>query len=246
MGQVEHKEDAENYGQLDWREEKVPARIRSLQFKHCLFRASHNTYVEDIQIGGNASIYEVMRVVSKGCRVIELDLSHELGGDELVIGHSTGAIYGTTVVRFSKCCKALAAWAWKRSDYPLILCFDLNGVELEEVIPVLKAHFGKCLYTGPFTMDTKIEDLVGRVAVYPKGGDGFRSVGSNSLHTVVHHPESQVLRVYPNNVIHSTNYDPSNAFNMHAQVVAMNWNMEDAHLTKYMACIPTPIVALGV
>jgi hypothetical protein len=239
MGQAGAKE--EDYSVLEWKDEKVPGHLLNKPLKRCRFRASHNTYIADTQIGGNASIFEVLRVVSLGCRVIELDVSKNIDGT-ITVGHGGHGVYVTTTFPFLKCCRVLSKWAWKKSDYPLILCLERSNIELSEIMPVLAEAFGNRLYTGKVSIDTPIKVIARKLVVYPKGEKGFISIPQPDLAGRQIHPDKSMLRIYPRNFLHSYNYDPLPAFERGVQVIAMNWNTEDAHLVKYARLIRAPIV----
>lgn len=242
MGQTLEKEKSQDYSVLPWGKEKVPDALLSLPIKDCQFRASHNTYISDVQIGGHASIFEVLRVVSLGCRAIELDVSKGVAGN-LVISHSLPNIHFTTVILLEECCHALAKWAWKYSNYPLILCIQMVGEDIgEEIKHVMRKTFGGYYLDKQVTIDTPVKELVNRVIIYPKGNPGFVSVGANSFFNAQLELEKQMVRVYPNNIYYSTNYDPRPIFQRGAQMIVMNWNNEDQNLIMYKKLIPFPIV----
>ncbi len=84
--------------------------------------SSHNTYLEGGQFSGVSSVKAYENAIIKGCRCIEIDCWDGPNGEPIVYHGYTL----TTKIKFEDVIKTIAEYAFKKSDYPLIISLEVH------------------------------------------------------------------------------------------------------------------------
>lgn len=228
--------------------------------------SSHNSYLQNLQVGISTSTEALKYALSQGCRCLELDIFHDEWNPEYVyVAHGIVKdhrnILITNYVPLQDCVQAIAETAFVETDDPLFLALQLqvddNKIASNSISKILKQYFGSRLFQEPLRPMTPIYKLLGKVV--PISGFG---IGSEKLREVIcgvwysseykNKPctasfplnKNRIVRIYPSGavtagVIMSYNYNPRPFVKKRANFIALNVQTNDKHLRKYRKIFKT-------
>lgn len=200
--------------------------------------ASHHPYIEGAQIGGKCTYEELVREINRGVRLLALDVMwSEETPRRLIITHYGYGVHVTTWLDFQKTCALINEWAWKYTDYPLILDLQYNNDCKSAVLEVIRNIFGSKFYEGAADAQTKLGALRGKVCFWTGDFVGHEHVPADYTARA----KNKLCLIYPENIILTKNYDPIPWLNGGIQFVMMNYSNVDDYVKKYMEYFRKPI-----
>ena len=111
--------------------------------------SSHNTYLTGRQVKGYSSTEPYVDCLKQGCRCVEIDCWDGTDGEPWVTHGRTR----TQGISFVSIIKAIKLWAFRASEYPLIISLEVhcNPTQQRKMADIMKRHLEKWLLREPIT-----------------------------------------------------------------------------------------------
>uniref|UniRef100_A0A8L0DJL8 Phosphoinositide phospholipase C n=1 Tax=Oncorhynchus mykiss TaxID=8022 RepID=A0A8L0DJL8_ONCMY len=209
---------------------------------HYFISSSHNTYLMEDQLRGHSSVEGYIRALKRGCRCVEVDCWDGPNGEPIVYhGHTF-----TSKILFKDVVNALRNYAFKVSEYPVILSTE-NHCGQHSNFPAVDqtSLFNSTLLLFFRKMKQRLSRELSDCVVYCKSVH-FSSFKHSRIHSkfyeiysfteskarkhlreasgFVHHNARQLTRVYPSGLrTDSSNFNPQVMWNTGTQIVALNF-----------------------
>jgi len=220
---------------------------------------SHNSFLSGRQICTcRDSSAKVVKILQQGARMIELDLYGFF--DKTWVTHGNGKLPCTRPLTFSSICEDISEFMTPTTS-PLFIALEVNLTNDDcqnRAGETLRKVFGDQLVTGKLDLrHSSPQEFLGKVILTSGGGvirgtvldqvinvnfaregylmnRGYSSIEENredyeNLKTLNYH----VVRCYPNNVVKSTNFDPTLPLELGVQFICMNYQTKDVHFKKF-------------
>ncbi|KAF3926753.1 hypothetical protein ABW21_db0206913 [Orbilia brochopaga] len=135
--------------------------------------SSHNTYLLERQVAGEASIEGYIRTLQRGCRCVEIDCWDGDDGKPVVTHGRTL----TSKVMFSDVVQTIGKYAFVASQYPVILSLEVHcGIEQQIIMAeLLRTILGDKLVVAPVISNPmglpSPQELKNKILVKVKGHD---------------------------------------------------------------------------
>lgn len=247
-----------------------------LDRKLCDFwiNSSHNSFLENWQVGGESRISNLSKSLESGARCLELDI--HAGITSPFVMH-TSSIPGN----LTDYLKVIKDEGFKNTNDPLILYLEIfnsgNESHMKDIGSLFQSYLGNRLYEGKmstwngdnskYCFNVPIKKLLGKIVIvinfynmstsdgkglnnrdkylfpichatanepnggwYPELGSLIDNVGADD--SIKTKPKNQVMRVYPNNILKSSNYDPDPKWIANYNFVSLNFGNEDDNMKK--------------
>jgi hypothetical protein len=253
-----------------------------LDKKLCDFwiNTSHNTFLANWQVGGEARVSNLSKALENGARCIELDIENTILGPSVSHAGVPGHLKDYLQIVMDD--------GFKNTNDPLIIYLEIsnsgNESHMQNVGSLLGNILGPRLYEGRFNIKTKenycfnvpIKKLLGKIVLVMNYYNMSAYVNGVNVgwqhrwkyldpycHATANDPDNgsvdnksesdkkrkenpnQVVRVYPNNILTSGNFDPTSYWTQGSNMVALNFGNDDKYLKintkKFQYCSFMPI-----
>lgn len=144
---------------------------------HYFIKSSHNTYLEGHQTVGNSDVEQYSRILSQGCRCVELDVWNGDDGEPVVF-HGISGFNMTSKVLFKDVLRAINDSAFVENNCPVILSLENHATEKQaaRMSQLIRETFKERLYDEQLWQgDVRFpspEELKGRVIIQGKKPHG--------------------------------------------------------------------------
>lgn len=216
----------------------------------CVCRATHNSYLTGLQIIGPASLDTFVEQLNIGVRCLELDIFKHIDSEDLVLTHGDvkKGIQATSYVYLRDTLALIRKFAFRNTTLPLILFTEFQLLD-DRLYPKIHALFQKyfgdrIVYRRTIDSNVTLRELRGKVLIFCTNAHAdygkmeeyinplpFKNVSSEheAVCNLVDWNKNYLTRVYPKNIIMSSNYNTRPFFKTGCQIVSINFQTPERY-----------------
>ncbi len=221
--------------------------IKDEKLINCAVSSSHNSVLGQMQICTRASLYPIYKSLNYNFRMIELDVFYIDNEFKVAHGRDNSCI-ATNTISLESCFEAINACAWRDTNMPLFISLELHTNAIEQLTDLINEHFGNKLYQNKIKQlsECTISELKDKI-IFLSGKNLPFEPKYRLTNISVNDPpngHSNLLRIYPDNKVLSTNYD-FYKFTPYGNFISINSCYKDKYYYQYIGYFNMGIVRKG-
>lgn len=221
--------------------------IKDEPLLNCSVASSHNSILGQMQICTRASTYPLYKALNHNFREIELDVFY-LDGEYVVAHGRNNKCIATNTIPLEDCLAVIRDYGWKDTNMPLFISLELNTDNTFELQEIFFDYLGDKIYNDKTKQlkNCSISELKNKLIIISNQHLNFEPRYRLYNMSVKGTPNgiSDLVRIYPDNKVLSTNYD-FYKFLPHANFISINSCYKDKYYYQYIGYFNKGIIKKG-